>query len=138
MLRNEINNWKSFSEILKLMVIPKPSVKDIRDFYTEELDYMVQSSLRFKKYGKPQTIIGIGECFMSSIKDIFIYALQEDEFEVLEILDSVVLSQFTIFSGYAEIYYTDEKVRKNAHYALCDMEDSYNEFKLKQLNKYGY
>jgi hypothetical protein len=138
MLRNEINNWKNFREILKLMVIPKPKVLNIRDFYTEELDFLVQSSLVFKKYGKPNTITGIADCFMSSIKDIFVYALKEDEFEVLELLDKVVVCQFNIFAGYAELYLTEHNTRIEVQRTLCSMEEFYNDFKLKQLNKYGY
>jgi len=138
MLRNQIKDWKELGVLLQALIVPKPKVMDIRDFYSDELDVLVESSLVFKRYGKPSTIIGIADCFMSSVKDIFIYALQEDEFEILELLDKVVLSQFTIFGGYSEIYVLEEHTRVEVHKTLCAMENFYNQFKLKQLNKYGY
>jgi len=138
MLRNEIEDWDKLVVILNTLVVPKPRVLDIRDFYTAELDLLVTTSINCKKNGKPNTIIGIADCFMSSIKDIFVYALKEDRFEILELLDKVVMCQITIFAGYAEIYISEGTVRKEVHRTLCIMESFYDEFKVKQLNKYGY
>ena len=138
MLRTEIEDWGKLVDILSALVVPKPRVLDIRDFYTEELDLLVTTSIQCKRNGKPNTIIGIADCFMSSVKDIFVYALKEDRFEILELLDNVVLCQMTIFAGYAEIYVQEEAVRKEVHRTLCIMESFYDEFKVKQLNKYGY
>jgi len=136
MLREQIKDWKALQEYLEPLIISKPSVADIREFYTEELDFLVVTSLLYKKYGKPRSIVGIAQCFMSNIKDLFVYALQEDQFEVLDMLDRIVDSQFTIFSCYAEVYMQEENISAEVHATLCMMEDTYNKFKTRQLNNY--
>jgi len=138
MLRNEIKDWRELEVLLKALIVPKPKVKDIRDFYNEKLDYLVTTSVIYRKHGKPNTIIGIAECFTSSMRDIFNYALKEDKFEILALLNRVIESEFTIFRCYVEIYFLTEDSRQELYSVLRAIYDKYEDHKKVQLDNYHH
>lgn len=136
MLRKTIKSWEDIEDKLSSLLVYKPKMKDIDGFFNKDFEWFIVNSAFFHRNGIPTTIINIADYFVSAMRDVYRYALKEDQFEILRMIDEAVKCQFRIFEAHCEVYCTKQDMKNQILNLLKEIREEYEDYKKKQLKNY--